>query len=354
MGSKARIMCYLNQFFVGIGGEEKADVPLGSLEGAHGPGRRLQELLGDAAEIVVTAFCGDNYFNDHGEDVVKEILKIARAFDVEIVVAGPAFGSGRYAYACVEVCHAVSASLDLPGITGISLDNPALQGYTRYKDRKVFAFPTRTSVAGMKEALPRMAQGVLKLVAGSAPGPAFEEGYIPRGIRVFERATESGAKRAIDMLLDKVAGRPFSTEITVEVPEQVPVAPPIADLTTAHLAMVTSSGLTLVGNPYKFKVMANSQWKKYPIDKLSSLSDAAWDVIHGGINTAPLYKNANYGAPLDICREMEQEGVFSRLASDLYGTTGFAGAVAPMQAIGREMAAEMKSQGVNGVLLVST
>ena len=57
---KVRVMHYINQFFAGIGAEEKADVPVDFREGPIGPGKRLQELLGDSAEIVVTVYCGDS------------------------------------------------------------------------------------------------------------------------------------------------------------------------------------------------------------------------------------------------------------------------------------------------------
>ncbi len=49
---KVRLLHFLNQFFAGIGDEAKADVAVGFHEGATGPGKRLQELLGDSAEKV--------------------------------------------------------------------------------------------------------------------------------------------------------------------------------------------------------------------------------------------------------------------------------------------------------------
>ncbi|MEK6562187.1 MAG: glycine/sarcosine/betaine reductase selenoprotein B family protein, partial [Candidatus Binatota bacterium] len=39
-----RTMYYVNQFFGGIGGEEKADMPVGFREEAVGPAKRFQEL----------------------------------------------------------------------------------------------------------------------------------------------------------------------------------------------------------------------------------------------------------------------------------------------------------------------
>ena len=51
---KKRIVHYINQFFAGIGGEEKADIEPFSKEGAVGPGTALQKKLGEDAEIVGT------------------------------------------------------------------------------------------------------------------------------------------------------------------------------------------------------------------------------------------------------------------------------------------------------------
>jgi len=42
-----RIVHYVNQFFGGLGGEEMAGTPLEVREGAVGPGKLLEQLLGD-------------------------------------------------------------------------------------------------------------------------------------------------------------------------------------------------------------------------------------------------------------------------------------------------------------------
>ena len=38
---KVRVMHYVNQFFAGVGGEGKADAPVGSFEGIEAPGFTL-------------------------------------------------------------------------------------------------------------------------------------------------------------------------------------------------------------------------------------------------------------------------------------------------------------------------
>ena len=124
--AQIRVMHFVNQFFAGIGGEDKADVPVGSSEGPLGPGNRIKVLLGDSAEIVVTAYCGDDYFVQHHDEALEKVAQIARDQDVKVVVAGPAFASGRYGFTCVEICRFLSASLGLNCVTGIHVENPAI------------------------------------------------------------------------------------------------------------------------------------------------------------------------------------------------------------------------------------
>ena len=63
--AKYKIVHYINQFFAGIGGEEKADYTPELREGVVGPGMGLKAALGEDYEIVSTIICGDNYFGEN-------------------------------------------------------------------------------------------------------------------------------------------------------------------------------------------------------------------------------------------------------------------------------------------------
>lgn len=351
---KVRVMHFINQFFAGIGAEEKADAPAGHREGPIGPGKRLQALLGNSAEVVVTAFCGDNYFAGHQEEVLQEILRLAKAWDIKMLIAGPAFAAGRYGFSCIEVCRFISTSLGLNCITGMHIQNPGVEGYRSYKDRRIFIFPTSEAVRGMEDALAVMARFALKLNSSSTIGGAAAEGYLPRGLRVTEVVNKPGAERAIDMLLDKIACRPFVTEIPVEIAESILITPPASDIKNINLALASTSGVVPHGNPDGMKSFRNTIWKKYCIDNLATMTDAKWDVVHNGYDNTFMNRNPNYGVPLDVCRELEKEGVFGRLYPYFYSATGATALTSVMQRIGREMASDMKSEGISGVLLVST
>ncbi len=349
-----RAMYYVNQFFAGMGGEDKADIPLGVRHEPLGPARRFQELCRESLEIVVTAYCGDNYFAEHESPVLASLLESARKESVDIFVSGPAFGAGRFGFACVELCHFLNASMNIPCISGMYTENPAVNLYKQYKDKAVILIPTTEAASGMGDALSKMAQFASKLVSGQPPASAAEEGYIPRGFRIDSLVDKTGVERAVDMLLEKLAGRPFVTEIPIETVEEIPVAAPISDLKDARLALVTTAGIVAAGNPDSFKTFGNSHWKKYSINKMDTMKAAKWDVRHGGYNTVFMHDNPNYGVPLDVCREIEGAKLFGKLYSHFYATPGNMALISAMQSIGREMASDMKAEGIDGALLVST
>ena len=58
MAEAIRVVHYLNQFFGGLGGEDKAYEPVQARREPVGPGRALQGALGDQATIVGTLIAG--------------------------------------------------------------------------------------------------------------------------------------------------------------------------------------------------------------------------------------------------------------------------------------------------------
>ena len=140
-----------------------------------------------------------------------------------IIISGPAFQAGRYGFACVEVMHYLSQTLNLPCIGGMHIENPEVDSYKKYKDLNVYIISTAADVSGMEEALSAMSRLFLNRASGATLGSASEDGYIPRGVRVIDKVDKPGKQRAIEMLLDKLAGRPFNTEIPIEKLEAVPI-----------------------------------------------------------------------------------------------------------------------------------
>src|SRR5919198_3227969 len=106
MGTPLRVVHYLNQFFAGIGGEDVANIPPRMQNGPVGSGRPLQQILKDDGTVVATLVCGDNYLNDERDAALAAIVTMLPELKPDVLIAGPAFESGRYGLACAEVCKA--------------------------------------------------------------------------------------------------------------------------------------------------------------------------------------------------------------------------------------------------------
>ena len=351
-----KVVHVVNQFFAGLGGEEQAGLPVGVIEGSAGAARGLEQKLAGEAAIASTIYFGDNYFHEHKEEALKAILDAVRAAEPAVLIAGPAFNSGRYGLACAEICHGAANALAIPCITAMHEENPGVGAYREFVNARVYCLPTTEATTGMNDALTRLARFALRLARGDEVGAAADEGYFNRGIRRIERTERTGAQRAVEMLLKNINQEPFETEIPMEVWDDAPPAPPLAELKNRNLAIVTTSGVVPWGNPDKFKTYRNTYWRKYNIAELKELESGKWEAVHGGYNVAYMNQNPHYGVPLDALRALEAEGRIGpgKLYPAYYVIPGNQGSPTVMRRMGQEIAADLKKDNVEGVLFVAT
>jgi glycine reductase complex component B subunit gamma len=344
-----RVVHYINQFFAGIGGEAAAGSPVSVRHEVVGAARALQATLRDEAEIVATLVCGDNFFHDERESARHAIREALRTVHPHVVVAGPAFEAGRYGIACAEVCRVATAE-GLPAVAAMHPSNPGVAMYRR----EVLIVPTAASAAGMQEALGPLARLALKLARGEALGAAEVEGYLPRGIRRVGYRDEPGHRRAVTMLLAKLHGGPYVSEIPYQAADMVEPALPIADLRQVSVALVTTGGLVPIGNP-DAQTSGNAQkYFRYPIDQLQSLRPGEWEAYHVGYFTHLVNKNPNYVLPLGYMRELERAGAIGSVHPYAYTLPGVSTPVAQSELLGRGIAAQLREGKVGACLLVST
>ncbi|MBW2031493.1 MAG: glycine/betaine/sarcosine/D-proline family reductase selenoprotein B, partial [Deltaproteobacteria bacterium] len=200
MIKKARIVHYLNQFFGGIGGEERADVPPQVRNGPLGPGRAIETMIGDRGEVAGTIVCGDNYFADHEKEALEEIVSLVGAFRPDVFLAGPAFNAGRFGVACGLLCKTVQEKMGIPAVTSMFEESPGVDLF--HED--IYIVRSEESVRGMEDAISKMVNLALKLAGKETIGRPSEEGYFPRNLVKNELADRNAAERAVEMILRKV------------------------------------------------------------------------------------------------------------------------------------------------------
>ena len=155
MAETLRILHYINAFFGGLGGEEEAHAAVSLQDGAVGPGRLLEQALAGQGQVIATIVCGDGYFSAHEEDVAEQVRGYVQQHQPDILVAGPAFGSGRYGLACGRLCLEAER-LGIPAVTGMHEENP---GSDLYRPEHLFIIATERSAVGMRPAPPRPLRG---------------------------------------------------------------------------------------------------------------------------------------------------------------------------------------------------
>lgn len=345
-----RVVHYLNQFFGGVGGEDKAYAGPQVKAGPIGPGRAVQEALGDRGQVVATVICGDNYFAERIEEATEEVVQLLSPYQPDVVIAGPAFEAGRYGVACGAVCRAVQNRLGIPAVTGMYKENPGLDLFRR----DVYMIQTEQSVKGMVEAVSRMVSIAFRLATNEKIGRPSEEGYFPRGLITNEVSEQTGAERVVAMLLTKLRGQPFESEVPLPRYDRVKPVPGIKDIRSATIALVTDGGLVPRGNPDRIESKLATRFGSYSIKGENALNPEDYQVSHIGYDSVFVTQDPNRLVPVDVMRDLEKERVIGRLHETFYATTGVGTPVENAKRIGQAIAGQLEAGGVSGVILTST
>ena len=348
--AKLRVVHYINQFFANVGGEEMAHIPAEKREGIVGPGAAFNAEFGDKAEIVATIVCGDSYFGENLEKAQAEVIEMVKSEKPDLFIAGPAFNAGRYGVACGTIAAAVQEELGIPVLTGMYIENP---GADMFKN-VVHVVSTKNSAAGMRDAVKKMAPLALKLANGEEIGASCVEGYMPNGVRKNFFENERGSARAVKMLLNKLAGKPFTTEYPMPSFDKVAPNPAVKDISKATIALVTSGGIVPKGNPDHIESSSASRYGEYNIAGVMDLTAETYETAHGGYDPVYANQDSDRVLPVDVLREFEKQGKIGKLHDFFYTTTGNGTAVASSKSFAEEFSKKLLDAKVDAVILTST
>ena len=345
-----RVVHYLNQFFGGLGGEEQAGMLLEIREGAIGPGKRLEQLLGSETQVALTLICGDNYAVEHQDELIASALEKIRASGADLFIAGPCFLAGRYGLAAGALCKAVQSQLEIAAITAMARENP---GADLYRE-SLYIIDCGESAAKMGEVLARLARFARKVSFNQEIGFPAEDGYIPRGLIRDQFVEKTAAERLVDMVIAKAKGQPLESEMVPATFERIPMPPRVKDLKRAKLMLVTDGGLVPKGNPDKIQGAAATRWGSYSIKDCDDLKGEHYEISHGGYDPQFVRQDPDRLVPLDVVRELEKEGMIGKLCDEFISTSGLANPLSNTRRMGREIADKAKRLGIDAIILTST
>lgn len=346
-----KAILYINQFFAGIGGEEAAGHEPEIREGLIGPGLALKANLKNA-EITHTIICGDNFMGSNTEEALNRISEMLKDLEFDIFFAGPAFQAGRYGVACGSVCKYVKENFGVEVITSMHEENPGVEMFKK----DMYIFSGGKSAAAMRKDTAKMAALGDKILSGQKMFLAEAEGFFVRGIRhqVWREDGKPAADRAIDMLLKKLSGEAFVSELPIPKSDRVPIAPPIKELSKARIALITSGGIVPVDNPDRIQSASATRWGRYDISNMERLEAGEFKTIHAGYDPAAADADPNVCVPVDVMRDFEKTGVMGKLDDHFYTTVGTGTTEAEARRMAKEMIPFLEKDGVDAIILTST
>ncbi len=347
---KIKVVHYVNQFFAGIGGEEKADTKPFVAEQLPPISAQLQKNLGDDFEIVATIVCGDSYFNENLEEAKAELIDMIGKFNPDYFIAGPAFNAGRYGMASGTIAKEVQDKLGIKSITAMYDENPGRDMFAK----DVYVIKTADSAAGMRKALKAITAFTEKYAKGEDVGTPEEGGYFPQGRRINYFSDKTGSARAVEMLLKKISGEEYETEYPMPAFDRVEPAKAIKDITKARIAIVTSGGIVPKGNPDHIESSSASKFGRYDFSNITDLTPENSETAHGGYDPVYANENADRVIPVDVLRNFEKEGKIGSLHHYWYSTVGNGTAVASAKKFSEKIAEYLKEDKVDAVILTST
>lgn len=344
-GRPVRVVHYINQFFAGQGGEDSAGVGPTAQPGPVGPGRKLATLLGDGFEVVATVSCGDDYAAA-GPQAAAEVLALVQAAEPDLVVAGPAFTSGRYGLACARVAAAAQAA-GTAAVASLHPDNPGLD-----EAGAAVVVAAGEAARTMAATMATLAAAVRKVAAGEALGP--DDGRIGKVPRRNQMSERTAAQRAVDLVLARLAGDREATEIPLPRFDHVTPAAPVADLSTVTVALVTEGALVPDGNPDGLESARATKWLRYRLEDQEALPAGTWMSVHGGFSTQWANADPHRILPLDVARDLEREGRIGALAGAYLVTAGNGTSVGNARRFGVEWAADLHHSEARAAILTAT
>lgn len=347
------VICYINQFFAGIGGEDKADYEPEIREGVVGPTAAINQMLKEYdAQVTATIICGDNFMSTHRDEALERIFNALEGKEFDIFLAGPAFQAGRYGVACGEIGKAVAAKYNVPVITSMHGENPGVEMFKK----EMYVMVGSHSAASMKKDAGAMVKLAGKLLNGeSLSGPAAE-GYYIRGIRhqVWREDKVMAADRAVDMLIAKANGMPYESELLIPKKDLVPIAPALTDLKHARIALANTGGIVPLDNPDRIQSASATRWGRYDISEMERLDGGQFKTIHAGFDPAAANADPNVIMPVDVMKEFLAEGKYGSLHNYFYSTVGTGTTQGEAKRMAKEIIPLLKEDHVDAVIMVST
>lgn len=118
-----KVIVILDQIQAGLGGKERADLPLGGKKLALGSAETLAKLLAtNNDKIIGTFYCGTDYYQEHRELVQEKFAKMAKKMGADVVLVGPTYDYAEFTQMACEFAAHIQATTSLPVLVASAIE----------------------------------------------------------------------------------------------------------------------------------------------------------------------------------------------------------------------------------------
>ena len=119
-----KVLMIFDQIQAGMGGKERADLPLGGKKGAIGSVPMIEKHLKKVeGEVIACLYCGDRYFKENEEEAAKKMTAMVKKLNPDVVICGPAYNYKGYAHMCAVIAKEINEKTDIPVVAAMSQEN---------------------------------------------------------------------------------------------------------------------------------------------------------------------------------------------------------------------------------------
>lgn len=159
-----KVLFIFDQIQAGMGGKEKANLPLGGKNTGIGSTAMMESQLKTIdANIIATLYCGDKFFEDNKEIVKEKMVAMVKKMNPDIVICGPAYDYKGYANMCAILTSEIVEKTDIKALCAMSEQNESI--IEKYKkDITIVKMPKKGGI-GLTEALKNICLLAQKMVS---------------------------------------------------------------------------------------------------------------------------------------------------------------------------------------------
>ena len=160
-----KVLMIFDQIQAGLGGKEKANLPLGGKMMPIGSASMLEPALKETdGKVVATLYCGDGYFDENKQEVTKKVIAMIQKINPDVVICGPAYNYKVYAKMCAVLTKALNRYTTIPAIASMSQENA--ETIAEYKDIINIVKMPKKGGTGLTDSLRNICQLAKKKVSG--------------------------------------------------------------------------------------------------------------------------------------------------------------------------------------------